>query len=57
MKKLIIACLAAAALASLSACSTSTPGTTYRTDSGPQSVLMPLVFTTDTDLPHPPDRP
>ncbi|MGP8201407.1 MAG: hypothetical protein ACLQU4_18100 [Limisphaerales bacterium] len=44
MKKLIIACLAAAALVSLSACSstngtsaTPTTNTTFRPDSGPQS--------------------
>ena len=57
MKKLIIACLAAAALASLSACSTSKPDTTIRTDTGPQSVLRPAVFTSETDLPRPPGPP
>jgi hypothetical protein len=50
MKKLIIACLAAGALVSLSACSTSAPDRTVRYDEGPQNLLQPMVVTSDPDL-------
>jgi curli biogenesis system outer membrane secretion channel CsgG len=64
MKKLIIACLAAAALVSLPACSTvhekEAASTPIRTNSPPQS-LVPFpdatVGTTQTRQPNPPNPP